>query len=69
MIYRGYVPTEPWRTVMGEVFRERGQIVPPGRGIPDPIDAQWAARDKAQDARNKMREDFYVPRKSALFPQ
>ena len=44
------------------VLKERGQLMRNRDELPDPIDAQWAAR-------NKTREDFYVPRKSALFPQ
>ena len=43
-----------------DVLKERGYLRPPGAAKPDPIDAQWAARDKVQDARNDMRETFYV---------
>ena len=44
-----------------DVLKERGYLRPPGAAKPDPIDAQWAARDKVQDARNDMREACYVP--------
>ena len=43
-----------------DVLKERGYLRPPGAAKPDPIDAQWAARDKVQDARNDMRETLYV---------
>ena len=37
-----------------DVARERGQIT--SNIKPDPIDAQWVARDKFQDERNVTRE-------------
>jgi len=44
-----------------EVLIERGQAGSPFRAALDPIDAQWAARDKDQDRRNAMRKAFFVP--------